>query len=367
VVAKKADEGIKPGNVAMAVIVAAALAGMAGWYARGTQGPGGSGSSPGAGGKPALSSSAQGAAGPDGVPALCASWSKRICDSAGEDSEGCQQAKTAASILPASVCQGALGEVDATLARLKQSRGVCDQLIEKACNDLGKETETCKMVRERTVQFPSTRCRELLDKYADVLGELKQMEKRNAPLAPEVVAKLAEGDAPGFGPKDAKVLIVEFSDFQCPYCSEAAKTVEQIRKRYGKTVRFVFRQFPLSIHKTAALAAEASLAAHAQGKFWAFQDLLFANQQAQSRADLDKYAKQAGLDLAKFGKALDDNAYKAAVDQDLALGAELGVEGTPTIVVGTQRVEDPRNFEAISTLIDAQLTAAGVAVPKAED
>ena len=365
-VAKKADEGVKPANVAMAVILAAVLAGMAGWYARGTQG-----AAPGGGavtsGRSAPSSSAGAAAGADGVPELCSSWSKRICDSTGEDSEGCEQAKAAAGILPATVCQSALGEVDATLARLKQARGICDKLIEKACNDIGKDSETCKMVRERTGQFPASRCRELLDKYDDVLAELKQMEKRNAPLAPELVAKMAEGDAPGFGPADAKVVMLEFSDFECPYCSEAAKTVEALRKRYGKTVRFVFRQFPLSIHKGSALAAEAALAAHAQGKFWPFHDLLFANQHAQEREDLEKYAKQAGLDTGKFAKALDDHTYKAAVDKDLALGAELGVEGTPTMVVGTERVEDPRNVEALSATIDAQLSAAGVTPPKASD
>src|SRR6185369_13711414 len=153
----------------------------------------------------------------------------------------------------------------------------------------------------------------------------------NKPLAPELQASIAKGNAGAFGPADAKVTVVEFSDFQCPYCSRAATAVDQVKEKYGTRVRFVFRQFPLPMHENARGAAEAALAANAQGKFWQFHDKAFQNQGKLTRDGLEGIAKDAGLDVPAFKKALDSKTFAADVDADVKLGESVAVNGTPTM------------------------------------
>jgi protein-disulfide isomerase len=240
---------------------------------------------------------------------------------------------------------------------MKAARGSCDTLVEKLCNDLGNETETCKMVREKTGNFPADRCKQMMSSYDSVLGELKEMEKANAPLSEELATRQATGDAPGFGPKDAKVVVVMYSDFECPFCTRAAEVTTKLKEKYGDKVRFVFRQFPLGMHQNAPLAAEAALAAHAQGKFWPYHDLLFQNQRSLDRASLEQYAEKAGLDMAKFKKALDEHTYAAAVKSDMKLGEEVGVSGTPSMFIGTERVANPTDFDSLAKQVDGKLAS----------
>jgi protein-disulfide isomerase len=131
--------------------------------------------------------------------------------------------------------------------------------------------------------------------------------------------------------------------------------MKQLKEKYGTQVHVVFRQFPLSFHKEAHLAAQASLAAHAQGKFWEFHDKLFEDQSKLARPGLEASAKAVGLDMAAFNKALDDKTYQATVDADVKLGEEVMVNGTPTLFMNGKRISDPTNFEAISKAIDAAL------------
>jgi len=303
--------------------------------------------------------------GPDGspLPAACVSWARRLCQELGTGAEGCAQAEAALPILPERACKAALDEVAATVARSRQARAACDSLVEKLCTAIGKDDATCAVVRERTAEIPAARCHELLGQYPAVLEEVRRIAKRNAPLTPEQIAKQAAGDAPSWGPKDARVTLIEYSDFQCPFCQEASRTIADVRRRYGSVVRFVFRQYPLPKHRHAFAAAEAALAAHGQGKFWPYHDLLFAHQDRLERAALEDYARAAGLDLAKFRQALDDGIYRSAVATDVALGDEIGVEGTPTLIVGTERVPDPRDTESVGRMIERQLDAAGVPIP----
>ena len=142
------------------------------------------------------------------------------------------------------------------------------------------------------------------------------------------------GDAPTMGPASAKVTVVEFGDFECPYCGEEEPVVEQMLKGYEGRIRFAFKEYPLaSIHPYAELAAEAALAANAQGKFWPYHDALYASQSALARSDLDTYASQLGLDMKAFDAALDDHTFAAAVAADVAQGTALGVQGTPTFFI----------------------------------
>ncbi len=157
------------------------------------------------------------------------------------------------------------------------------------------------------------------------------------------------------GPKDAPVSVIEFSDFQCPFCAKVSPTIHQVLKQYPGQVKWVFKHFPLGFHPDAPLAHEASLAAGAQGKFWEMHDLLFSNQRALKREDLIKYAKQLGLDLDRFLDALDSGKYRTIVEQDKAEGARLGVRGTPTFFINGRRLVGAQPFSAFASLIEKEL------------
>src|SRR5690606_15936860 len=206
--------------------------------------------------------------------------------------------------------------------------------------------------------FPPERCKMMLQHIPEIVKDLERMEAANRPLTAEQQAAIAAGPAPGFGPEDAKVKIVEFSDFECPFCSRAAAVVHQIREKYGKEVRFVFRQFPLSMHPNANAAAQAALAADAQGKFWELHDALFQNQRALAPAELEKHAQQAGLDMGRFKQAMQSKAHAAAVERDLKLGESVSVQGTPTMFINGKRVDNPTDFAQVARLIDAALEEA---------
>lgn len=145
--------------------------------------------------------------------------------------------------------------------------------------------------------------------------------------------------APWIGGARAKVTIVEFSDYACPYCVLGARRMKNLLKIYGTKIKLVFRQMPIgSLHPDSFRASEAALAAHAQGKFWQMHDLLFANPKAHSRADLIKYARKLGLNMARFLRELDARKYKKRVQADLNLGNKKNVEGTPTFFVNDYKV-----------------------------
>jgi protein-disulfide isomerase len=285
----------------------------------------------------------------------CAEYAAKLCDKAGKESSSCQSITAASEIMPVAACTAALKEVDYSLTKISEKRKACDELVNKLCAELGPKTETCTMVKTQTKQFPPERCTMMMQHYAEIIADLRKMQDGNKPLPPESQAALVAGNAPAFGPANAKVTVVEFSDFECPYCSRAADVLHQIREKYGDRVRVVFRQFPLSFHKNAHDAAEASLAAHAQGKFWPYHDLLFKNQQQLDRAALEGYAKQTGLDVAKFKKALDEDTYSAAVDAEMKMGEQVRVEGTPTMFVNGARVTNPTDFSAVSAMIETAL------------
>jgi protein-disulfide isomerase len=329
--------------------VALAVGAVGGWVARGTSAKAGPGGAVRQAGSVAAGSVAAGSADP------CEEWSAEICKRTGETSDGCAKAKKAASVLPGSACTTAKADLEGTVAKLKAARASCDTLVEKLCADLGDKSRTCSMVREKTQSLPGDRCKEMLDHYDGVIAELRGMEEENAPISADLAKRHATGDAPAFGPSDARITIVEYSDFQCPFCGRAAGVVDKLKQKYGTKIRFVFRQFPLEMHPNAALAAEAALAAHAQGKFWPFHDLLFQNQKDLARPSLEKFAAQAGLDMAKFKKALDEHTYESTVKSDMLLATEAHVSGTPSMFIGTERVENPTDFESLSHDIDTRL------------
>jgi protein-disulfide isomerase len=172
------------------------------------------------------------------------------------------------------------------------------------------------------------------------------------PPAPRVTV---EAKGPSKGSATAKITIVEFSDFQCPFCSRAEPSVDEVMKTYGDKVKVVFRHFPLDFHDKAFKAAEASACAEEQGKFWEFHKTLFANQGALSIDDLKTHAKTLGLDTGKFNACLDDSKMKAKVDDDMAAGRKAGVNGTPAFFINGILLSGAMPFDEFKKVIDAEL------------
>ena len=160
---------------------------------------------------------------------------------------------------------------------------------------------------------------------------------------------------PSRGPKDARVTIVEFSDFQCPFCKRVGPTLDAIVERYPEDVRIVHRNFPLGNHNRAAPAAAAALCAEDQGQFWAYHDLLFENPRALEDQHFAEYAAKLGLDEQAFAACYDEGRYEAQVAQDLADGRAAGVTGTPAFFVNGVLLSGARPKEAFFELIDAEL------------
>jgi protein-disulfide isomerase len=182
---------------------------------------------------------------------------------------------------------------------------------------------------------------------------------------PPAVVDVENGKLPLLGNKDAKVTIVEFSDFQCPFCKRYFdETHQQINDTYVKTgkVKFAYRHYPLSFHPNAEKAAEAAECANEQGAFWQYHDLLFGNQDnwtpLESSAAADSFtnlAGQAGIDTNQFRSCLDTGKYKANVDADLADGGKAQVDGTPTFFINGNRVVGAVPFADLQKVIEEEL------------
>jgi len=161
--------------------------------------------------------------------------------------------------------------------------------------------------------------------------------------------------APVMGPANARITLVEFSDFQCPYCSKAVLQISATLKAYPNDVRLIFKQYPLESHPQAPISAAASLAAHAQGKFWQLHDLMFANRPKLSRQAILGWAQDLGLDMKRFTADLDSEAIKKTVLRDQADGDKAGVEGTPTLFINGQKYNGDLAPDAIKPVIEAEL------------
>jgi protein-disulfide isomerase len=161
--------------------------------------------------------------------------------------------------------------------------------------------------------------------------------------------------APVTGPANARITLVEFSDFQCPYCSKASVQIAAILKAYPKDVKLIFKQYPLDSHPQAQICAQGALAAHQQGKFWQLHDLMFANRTRLSRQAILLWAQTTGVDMKRFTADLDSDAIKKAVARDLADGEKAGVEGTPTVFIDGRRYNGDLDLAAIKPVLDKKL------------
>ncbi len=164
---------------------------------------------------------------------------------------------------------------------------------------------------------------------------------------PDTKVEVDISRAPVRGSPMAPVLLVEFSDFQCPFCAAARPVLERIVRESGGKVRLAYKHFPLPSHTHAKLAAQAAVAAQLQGRFWEMHDMLFTHQDRMERADLLGYAKQLGLDVARFERDMDSEAVQRRVEADREEGRKLGVDGTPYLFVdGRRYMEDLEDLDA---------------------
>jgi protein-disulfide isomerase len=198
------------------------------------------------------------------------------------------------------------------------------------------------------------------DKKGDIVRKVFEQLQKQASVEvvisePKRPKKEVEAKGPSRGPDNAKVTIVEFSDFQCPFCGKAHDTVEEVMSAYAGKVRLVFRQFPLEFHENAPKAAEAALCANEQKKFWDFHDVLFKNQQKLKVEDLKQHAASMGLDASKFNECLDSGRMASAVKEDQAAGAKAGVNGTPAFFINGTMLSGAQPLDEFKKVIDAEL------------
>ncbi|MFT5356663.1 MAG: protein-disulfide isomerase [Polyangiales bacterium] len=168
-------------------------------------------------------------------------------------------------------------------------------------------------------------------------------------------------DQPSKGAADALVTMVIVSEFQCPFCDRVRPTVERIEREYGENLRIVWRNNPLPFHQNAGPAANLALEAFEQGgseKFWEMHDILFSNQRALERADLERYATQVGLDMGQVRAALDNSEHSAKIEADQQLATSLGARGTPAFFINGEQLMGAQPYEKFKEVMDRQLAAA---------
>ena len=207
-----------------------------------------------------------------------------------------------------------------------------------------------------------SKCGRSLELAKQVIGLAKEGKTRDEilkaafqPPSKFVQFALEAGDSPALGPKDAKVTVLHYVDYQCPYCSRVAPTMAQLREAYPNDVRVVFKMHPLSFHQNAQIAAEAALAAHAQGKFAEMHDRLFKNQQGLTRDNILKWAQEIGLDVPRFTKDLDEHAYAARIAKEVQEVEAIGATGTPATFVNGRYVSGAKPLDFFKTLVDEEL------------
>ena len=164
--------------------------------------------------------------------------------------------------------------------------------------------------------------------------------------------------APQRGPANAPITIVEFSDFQCPYCAAAVPQIDALLKDYPTQVKLIFKQFPLESHSHAAYAAAAALAAQKQGKFWQMHDAMFANRDNLTAQNILLLAQNLGLDTKRFQSDLNSTEVRETIMRDVQDGDTAGVQGTPTIFINGQRYNGPIEVNTLKPILDAALKLA---------
>jgi len=201
--------------------------------------------------------------------------------------------------------------------------------------------------------------KQILNTQQEILKRLDAIEKRLSTAAPQApppidynkVYEIPIGNSPTKGDKNAPVTIIEFSDFQCPYCARLQPTLKDVLNAYPKDVRLVFKQYPLPFHPQARNAAKASMAAGEQGKFWEMHDMIFENFNQLNEEKFSEFAQKISLDVKKFQADYNSNKYDQLIQQDINTGRSANVTGTPTLFINGKRMVQ-RSFNDFKDAID---------------
>ena len=172
---------------------------------------------------------------------------------------------------------------------------------------------------------------------------------------PSKVYDIEVGDSPVRGSESAEITIVEWADFQCPFCVRVNPTLERVTKEYGDKVRFSFKHLPLSMHSKARAAHQAAEAAHRQGKFWEMHDRIFAKPKDLSEETYLRYANEIGLDVDQYKSDFSSSSVRKKVDADLAEARKLGVSGTPSFFINGRFLSGAQPYGAFARVIDEEL------------
>jgi protein-disulfide isomerase len=248
------------------------------------------------------------------------------------------QASTSSSASAAAV-ELALATLDTSTLTPREKRELSTQLTETLapCPEVAVSLAVC--ISEKRACASCGAAAEFLGRQVRAGKPKKDREEAFAArFDPKLVKEVAVGDAPQKGPADAVVTIVEWADFECPFCMMMAPLLESLVERFPGQVRLAYKFYPLKSHKNGELAARAAIAANAQGKFWPMHELLFANQGKLERRDLEGIAKKVELDMVKWKADLTADSTSSWLDKDMKQADELGLEGTPLIYINGRLV-----------------------------
>lgn len=208
---------------------------------------------------------------------------------------------------------------------------------------------------EGTLDAPPGTTEIIISPKSDLLYLIGEKNKKISAARVDIVREIDTSGAPVKGPVNAPVTIVEFSDFQCPYCARLAPVLDQVLAKYPDKVRLVFKNYPLKSHKFAQEAAEAAQAAGMQGKFWPFYEQLFKNFNALNDQKIQEIAKSVGLDMERFQKDRVSSLAIGQVDQDTIQGNAIGITGVPAIFINGKLLRK-KSLEDISAEVDQILS-----------
>jgi protein-disulfide isomerase len=254
-----------------------------------------------------------------------------------------------------------LGNIDISDLTPVQKKAVLKLVREQDCScQCGMKTAECIM-KDSNCSYSRALAKIAIQGVKDgkTLIEISKLmdasPKAHRPKLLEDPITIAVDGAPVKGPADARITLVEFSDFECPYCSAAVKQVDSVMAAYPKDVKLIYKQFPLSMHPHAEIAAEASLAAREQGKFWEMYDILFKNYRQLSRTSIMAMAKSIGLDMDKFTSDIDSGKFKKEVQKDIADGEMSNVYGTPAFYINGKQYNGEVSLAALKPIFANEL------------
>jgi protein-disulfide isomerase len=246
-------------------------------------------------------------------------------------------------------------DITATIVNANETGGV--YLFEFLINTpTGSNNEIAYVSKDTSIFFPD---------FIDMTQPFQEPPQPSQPPQAETDINMLAlvDDDPWVGSPHATVTVVEFSDFQCPFCASALPTVNQLKEFYGNQILFVYRDFPLhQIHPLAGKASEAAQCAFEQDKFWEYHDTLFENQQEWSSVGVPKfkeYAVDLELDTTAFDECLDTGKYAGEVEADLQAGIQVGVDSTPSFIINGQKISGAVPLDVLKEIIDTELANVG--------